>query len=245
MSMFCWNFGVQCSKLPNQCPLCTCYLHITSSCRPLVHNKWSCQCSSRIAGILGCNAPNYPTSAHVGPVILTSLLLVDPLCITAIFTSLILVDPLRRTRAVWPVGPFSRRFGRSQRGSSRSNAVWPVAPFSTRFGRLSTRLSRSRPFSLQKVNLRGTGRLNCMLTCVILLTIEDELYCALTYYILITIEDELYCALTYTILLLTEHDEDELYCASTYIYSCVDKRGRALLCSNTYHTDNNRGRALP
>ena len=78
-----WNLGVQCSKLPYQRSLCTCYLHVSSSCPPLVYNKWSCQCSSRIAGILACNAPNYPTSGHYAPVIFTSLLLVDPLCITS------------------------------------------------------------------------------------------------------------------------------------------------------------------
>ena len=53
--------------------------------------------------------------------------------------------------------------------------------------------------SLQKVNLRGTGLLN-IITYVILLTIEDELYCALAYIIVLIIEDELHCALTYVIL---------------------------------------------
>ena len=76
-----WNFGVQCSKLPYQRSLWTCYLHVSSSCPPLVYKKWSCQCSSRIAGILGCNAPNYPTSAHYALVIFTLRLLVDSLCI--------------------------------------------------------------------------------------------------------------------------------------------------------------------
>ena len=33
-----------------------------------------------------------------------------------------------------------------------------------------------------------------MLTAVVLLTLEDELYRALTYVILLPLEDELYCA---------------------------------------------------
>ena len=57
----------------------------------------------------------------------------------------------------------------------------------------------------ETVNLRGTGLLN-IITYVILLTIEDELYCGLTYIIVLTIEDELHYAPTHGIL-LTIQDE--------------------------------------
>ena len=62
-------------------------------------------------------------------------------------------------------------------------------------------------------NLSATGLLN-IITYVILLTIEDELYGPLTYVILLTIEEQVYGPLTYVILLTIE---DEVYGPLTYV----------------------------